>query len=202
MHLPFFWRWLRWWCEPVVCLLPLGVPRPGLGSPSTRLSLSRYVDRSVARHAWLAAPVHVSLEGPRMGPGSFLLYLGFLLTTCGTSIGGYGKYILSLVPPRCSACSCIVGALFVTLCGTRLWPPLGVFLHFAQPLVGCGVDFMGLAPLPCWPMLSDPGPLARFLPICRGVHRSPFAHVCVYVVIAWLSFGSLLCIRPAPSADP
>ncbi|KAK8600725.1 hypothetical protein V6N12_050576 [Hibiscus sabdariffa] len=111
--------------------------------------LSLYVDQGVARHAWLAAPVHGSLEGPRMGPGSFPLYLGFLLTTCGTSIGGYG-----------------------------------------------------LAPLPCWPMLSDPGPLARFLLICLGVHRSPFTPVCVYVVIAWLSFGPLLCVRPAPSADP
>ncbi|KAK8708502.1 hypothetical protein V6N13_059541 [Hibiscus sabdariffa] len=51
-------------------------------------------------------------------------------------------------------------------------------------------------------MLSDPGPLARFLLICLGVHRSPFTPVCVYVVIAWLSFGPLLCVRPAPSADP
>ncbi|KAK8600724.1 hypothetical protein V6N12_050575 [Hibiscus sabdariffa] len=24
MRLPFFWQWLRWWCEPVVCLLPPG----------------------------------------------------------------------------------------------------------------------------------------------------------------------------------
>ncbi|KAK8669993.1 hypothetical protein V6N13_104760 [Hibiscus sabdariffa] len=147
MHPPFFWRWLRWWCESVVCFLPLGVPRPGLGSPSTRLSLSLYVDRGVARHAWLAAPLHGSLEGPRMGPCSFRLYLGFLLTTCGTSIGGY-------------------------------------------------------APLPCWPMFSDLGLLARFLLLYLGVHRSPYAPVYVYVVSAWLSFGSLLCVCPAPSADP
>ncbi|KAK8657002.1 hypothetical protein V6N13_098936 [Hibiscus sabdariffa] len=61
---------------------------------------------------------------------------------------------------------------------------------------------MGLAPLPYCPMFSEPGPLARFLPICLGVHRSPCASVCVYVVIAWLSSGPLLCVRPAPSADP
>ncbi|KAK8704908.1 hypothetical protein V6N13_048520 [Hibiscus sabdariffa] len=122
MHLPFFWWWLQWWCEPMVCLLPLGVPPPCLGSPSTWLSLSLYVDRGVARHAWLAAPVHGFLEGPRMGPCSFPLYLGFLLTTCGTSIGGYGKYVLSLVSPRCPACSCSPCALIslrscVRLCG-------------------------------------------------------------------------------------
>ncbi|KAK8572954.1 hypothetical protein V6N12_028994 [Hibiscus sabdariffa] len=106
----------------MVCLLPLGVPPPCLGSPSTWLSLSLYVDRGVARHAWLAAPVHGFLEGPRMGPCSFPLYLGFLLTTCGTSIGGYGKYVLSLVSPRCPACSCSPCALIslrscVRLCG-------------------------------------------------------------------------------------
>ncbi|KAK8667669.1 hypothetical protein V6N13_007817 [Hibiscus sabdariffa] len=117
MHLPFFWRWLRWWCESVVCLLPLGVPRPGLGSPSTRLSLSLYVDLGVARHAWLAALVHGSLEGLRMGPGSFPLYLGFLLTTCGTSISGYAIPALCAVfayLPRCAPISLLS---CVRLCG-------------------------------------------------------------------------------------
>ncbi|KAK8584094.1 hypothetical protein V6N13_109470 [Hibiscus sabdariffa] len=61
---------------------------------------------------------------------------------------------------------------------------------------------MGLVPLPCWPMLSDPSPLAWFLLVCLGVHRSLSALVCVYVATAWLSFGPMLCVRPAPSADP
>ncbi|KAK8563243.1 hypothetical protein V6N12_035393 [Hibiscus sabdariffa] len=60
---------------------------------------------------------------------------------------------------------------------------------------------MGLAPLPCWPMFSDPGPLVRFLLICLGVHRSPCTLVYVYVVSAWLSFGLLLFVRLSPSAD-
>ncbi|KAK8680530.1 hypothetical protein V6N13_109473 [Hibiscus sabdariffa] len=165
MRLPFFWRWLRCWYEgyvqsappfvwPVVCLLPPGVSRMGLGSPLTRLSLSLYFDRA-----------------------------------------------LSLASPRYPTCSCIVGELFVALCGARLWPPLDVFLHFAQPLVGCGADYMGLAPLSCCPTSSDTDPLAQSLPICLDVHRFPCASVCVYVVIAWLSSGLLLCVRPAPSIE-
>ncbi|KAK8555295.1 hypothetical protein V6N12_009443 [Hibiscus sabdariffa] len=69
-------------------------------------------------------------------------------------------------------------------------------------MVGCDADFMGLVPLPCWPMHRDPGPLARFLLVCLGVHRSLSALVCVYAATAWLRFGPLLCVRPAPSADP
>ncbi|KAK8985778.1 hypothetical protein V6N11_021631 [Hibiscus sabdariffa] len=84
---------------PVVCLLPPGVPRTGLGSPPTRLRLSLYVNRGVARHEWLAAPMHGSLEGPRMGPGSLHLYLGVFLTTSGTSISGYSTHSLSLASP-------------------------------------------------------------------------------------------------------
>ncbi|KAK8555320.1 hypothetical protein V6N12_009468 [Hibiscus sabdariffa] len=61
---------------------------------------------------------------------------------------------------------------------------------------------MGLVPLPCWPMLSYPGPLARFLLVCLSVHQSLSALVCVYVATVWLSFGPLLCVRPTPSADP
>ncbi|KAK9044419.1 hypothetical protein V6N11_058319 [Hibiscus sabdariffa] len=119
MHLPFFWRWLRWWCEPVVCLLPLGVPRSGLGSPSTQLSLSLYVDRGVARHAWLAVPVHGSPEGPRMGPDFFPLYLGFLLTISGNAIPTFGAVFTRL--PRCApislqSCVCLCG-----LCVAELW---------------------------------------------------------------------------------
>ncbi|KAK8495790.1 hypothetical protein V6N11_047340 [Hibiscus sabdariffa] len=173
MHLPFFWRWLRWWCESVVCLLPLGVPRPGLGSPSTRLSLSLYVDLGVARHAWLAALVHGSLEGLRMGPGSFPLYLGFLLTTCGTSISGYAIPALCAVfayLPRCapiSLLSCVRlcghcvpefwtavvllrSALHARLAGslaTMLGPSRGLLVYSVTQWLGVqvtpGPDFMG-----------------------------------------------------------
>ncbi|KAK8559149.1 hypothetical protein V6N12_042431 [Hibiscus sabdariffa] len=159
MCFPFFWRWLRWWSEgyirsaspsvwPVVCLLPPGVPRTGLGSPLTRSSLSLLlgvafwhdVDRGGARRPWLAAPMHDYLEGPRMGPGSLPFHLGLFFTT--------------------------------------------------------------RAPLSCCPTSSGTDPSARSLPIYLGVHRFPCVYVCFYVVIAWLSSGLLLCVCPAPSADP
>ncbi|KAK8584096.1 hypothetical protein V6N12_068346 [Hibiscus sabdariffa] len=156
MRLPFFWRWLRCWYEgyvqsappfvwPVVCLLPPGVSRMGLGSPLTRPTDG----------AWLP------------------------------------PFVLRVFPHN----------LWYLYQWLWLWPPLDVFLHFAQPLVGCGADYMGLAPLSCCPTSSDTDPLAQSLPICLDVHRFPCASVCVYVVIAWLSSGLLLCVRPAPSIE-
>ncbi|KAK8578264.1 hypothetical protein V6N13_090931 [Hibiscus sabdariffa] len=148
--------------------------------------------------------MHGSFEGPRMGPGSLHLYLGFFLTTCGTSISGYDKYSHSLASPRCSACSYIAGVLFVTLCVARLWPPLEVFLHFTQPLVGCGTDYMGLAPLSCCPTSSDTGPLALSLPICLGVHRSLVDDVDVTVSTPLGTSGSSTGVLSTkePSAPP
>ncbi|KAK8482408.1 hypothetical protein V6N13_061716 [Hibiscus sabdariffa] len=70
---------------------------------------------------------------------------------------------------------------------------------------------MRLAPLSCCPRPCDTSPLARSehwqlwfppLPIHLGVHRFPCASTCFYVVVACLSSGLLLCVRPAPSADP
>ncbi|KAK8640577.1 hypothetical protein V6N13_008329 [Hibiscus sabdariffa] len=129
------WRWLRWWLRCYAwCTL-----RVTFGA-----TLRSDAIRGGASFVRLASYPRDYFGSPRLEPG-FPPRLGFHPTSEGYPIGDLGKW-LSLVSPQCPACSCITGALSVTLCGARPRPSSEVILHVAR--LGMASSIRGLFPAP------------------------------------------------------